>query len=116
VDQCLARIERDVRVDTVENVERTGAGWQVSGTLFNGTPFQCRIGNNGQIDDVDYSGFSGAALGGQQTQWSDQRYADARLRIGQPAPVAATQDQPLPAYPGGPIPGEAIPETVDGEV
>lgn len=137
VDQCLARIERDVRVDTVDNVERTGAGWQVSGTLFNGAPFQCRIGNDGQIDDIDYNSFSGAPsvpylgreerlpsgnrpaqpsvayLGKEQAQWSDQRYAEARGWLGQSAPSAALQDQPLPAYPGGPIPGEEIPETAD---
>lgn len=137
VDQCLARIERDVRVDTVDNVTRTGAGWQVTGTLFNGSPFQCRIGNGGQIDGIDYSSFSGAPsvpylgleqngtspraesvpyLGKEQAQWSDQRYADARARLGQPAPSAVPADQPLPAYPGGPIPGEEIPETIDGDV
>lgn len=137
VDQCLARIERDVRVDTVDNVERTGAGWQVSGTLFNGAPFQCRIGNDGQIDDIDYNSFSGASsvpslgreerlpsgnrpaqpsvayLGKEQAQWSDQRYAEARGRLGQATPSLTSQDQPLPAYPGGPIPGEEIPETAD---
>lgn len=118
VDQCLARIERDVRVDTVDNVDRTGSGWQVSGTLFNGSPFQCRIGNNGQIDGVEYSGSLGRAdsdpyLGREDSQWSDQRYADARGRLGQPALAASGADQPLPAYPGGPIPGEVIPETAD---
>lgn len=145
VDQCLARIERDVRVDTVDGVERNGAGWQVRGTLFNGAPFECRIGNDGQIDGVDYSAsFSSAPstpylgraerlpsgavapadsvayLGKEQAQWSDQRYAAARARLGQPAPSAAPADQPLPAYPGGPIPGEDIPEnlpqTVDSDV
>lgn len=138
VDQCLTRIERDVRVDTVDNVERTGAGWLVSGALFNGTPFQCRIGNNGQIDGIEYSGgFSRAPsvpylgrqerlpsgaqppaksvpyLGREDAQWSDQRYADARGRLGTPAPAAQRADQALPAYPGGPIPGEEIPETAD---
>jgi hypothetical protein len=141
VDQCLARIERDVRVDTVDNVDRTGAGWQVSGTLFNGTPFQCRIGNNGQIDGVDYGGSLSRApsvpylgreerlpggnpppaesvpyLGKEQAQWNDQRYADARARLGQSAPNATLTDQRLPAYPGGPIPGEEIPETIDGDI
>lgn len=141
VDQCLTRIERDVRVDTVDNVERTSAGWQVSGTLFNGSPFQCRIGNNGQIEGIDYSGgFSRAPsvpylgraealpggnspraesvpyLGREEAQWSDQRYADARLRLDRSArPPAAAPDR-LPAYPGGPIPGDAIPETIDGDL
>jgi hypothetical protein len=132
----LTRIERDVRVDTVDNVERTGAGWQVSGTLFNGTAFQCWIGNNGQIDGVDYNGsVSGAPsqsylgreepqarpdsvpyLGREEAQWSDQRYADARAALGRTAPAAAPSTDRLPAYPGGPIPGEVIPETIDGEI
>lgn len=142
VDQCLARIERDVRVDTVDGVERNGAGWRVSGTLFNGAPFECRIGNDGQIDGVDYkASFSGAPstpylgraerlpsgaaapagsvpyLGKEQAQWSDQSYADARARIERSVPVApAAADQPQPAYPGGPIPGEQIPETADSDV
>lgn len=124
VDQCLTRIERDVRVDTVDNVERTGAGWVVSGALFNGTPFQCRIGNNGQIDGIDYSGgFSRATTSGDvrvaDGQWSDDQYAAARRAAGGSAPaqvaVAASTDR-LPAYPGGPIPGEVIPETIDGDL
>ena len=138
VDQCLARIERDVRVDSVDNVERTGRGWMVSGALFNGSPFQCRIGNDGRIEDVD---FGGGSLGGDwgsapaatysdraDGQWSDNRYADARLAMGgmsapqaaapesfAAAPVAGSADR-MPAYPGGPIPGEVIPETIDGDI
>lgn len=145
VDQCLARIERDVRVETVDGVERNGAGWQVRGTLFNGAPFECRIGNDGKIDGVDYSAsFSGAPstpylgraerlpsgasaptesvpyLGKEQAQWSDERYAAARARLARAEPGAAQADQPVPAYPGGPIPGEVIPEdlpvSADSEV
>lgn len=140
VNQCLDRIERDVRVDTVDNVERTGAGWVVSGALFNGSPFQCRIGNSGQIDYIDYGGglsdigFSGGAdavAPRADGQWSDQRYANARLAMGgagQPDSAApamtrlAEQATPasgadrMPAYPGGPIPGEEIPETIDGDL
>ena len=135
VDQCLSRIERDVRVDTVDNVERTGAGWQVSGTLFNGAPFQCRIGNSGQIDGIDYSNsFSSAPAATYsdraEGQWADQRYADARLAMGgmaqpQSGPVEALRPaqsgvpltaERMPAYPGGPIPGEGIPETIDGDL
>jgi hypothetical protein len=126
VDQCLTRIERDVRVESVDNVERTARGWQVSGALFNGSPFECRIGNDGRIEGVDFGGgFAGGDWGGAPVdpaaprsdgQWSDDRYAAARLAVG-----AATQPQAsppvsaasLPAYPGGPIPGEEIPETID---
>ena len=135
VDQCLTRIERDVRVDSVDNVERTPRGWMVSGALFDGSPFSCRIGNDGRIDGVDFGrgGFSGggdwggapAASYGTRAdgQWSDTRYADARLAMGgmaQPQARSPAQarsaEQPLPAYPGGPIPGEVIPETIDGDI
>lgn len=116
VDACLTRIERDVRVDTVDNVDRTGAGWVVSGRLFNGSPFQCRIDNGGRIDGIDYGReFSAGNIdaGQREGQWSDDRYAAARQARAtgeQAAPAAGAQ---APAYPGGPIPGEVIPETVD---
>lgn len=134
VNMCLDRIERDVRVDTVDNVERTSVGWVVSGALFNGSPFQCRIGNNGQIDGVDYGngltdiGMADAPLPTAPRadgQWSDERYAAARAALApeaQPvtAPAPQTALAPMsprpeaaPAYPGGPIPGEVIPETAE---
>ena len=142
VNQCLDRIERDVRVDTVENVDRTGAGWLVSGTLFNGASFQCRIGNNGQIDAIDYGdgfrdiGYSPAPAGDADLradgQWDDQGYANARASVGgtvrpdiavqeasmtmAQAPAARATTTAMPAYPGGPIPGEVIPETVDSDL
>jgi hypothetical protein len=134
VNMCLDRIERDVRVDTVDNVERTASGWQVSGTLFNGASFRCRIGNNGQIDDVDYGeGFAASTVPRGDGQWNEQSYADARARVGgtvrpdlavSEASVQGSQVVPaasraaagpaaVPAYPGGPIPGEVIPETLE---
>ena len=142
VNQCLDRIERDVRVDTVENVDRTGAGWLVSGTLFNGSSFQCRIGNGGQIDAIDYGdgfrdiGYSSAPSGNADPradgQWDDQGYANARASVGgtvrpdiavqeatmtmAQARAARAQATAMPAYPGGPIPGEVIPETVDSDL
>lgn len=136
VDQCLTRIERDVRVDTVDNVERTGAGWRVSGALFNGSPFQCRIGNDGRIESVDFGGGGfggsdwGAATGAAPRvdgQWSDDRYVSARAAVGSTArpdmavsemsvPTVAASAPAMPAYPGGPIPGEEIPETIDGDI
>ena len=136
VDQCLTRIERDVRVDTVDNVERTGAGWMVSGALFNGSPFQCRIGNDGRIESVDFGGGSfggsdwGAVSGAAPRadgQWSDDRYASARAAVGGTVrpdmavseaslPAVAATTTAMPAYPGGPVPGEEIPETIDGDI
>ena len=115
VSQCLAEIERDVRVDSVDGASRTGEGWIVSGTLFNGSGFSCRIDNSGRISDIDYGGFERSGYGSSEAdgQWSDSRYADARAEIGTQEPdqnttfaYAETDDGPQPAYPGGPLPGE----------
>lgn len=135
VNMCLDRIERDVRVDRVDDARRTASGWQVSGSLFNGAGFQCNIGNDGQIDTIDYGdGFAANGVpGAADTQWNDQTYADARARVGgsvrpdlavnevsveggQIAPLTprtATTASAMPAYPGGPVPGEEIPETLE---
>lgn len=115
VSQCLTEIERDVRVDSVENASRTGEGWVVSGTLFNGSGFSCRIDNSGRISDIDYGGFSRSGYGSSEAdgQWSDSRYADARAAVGTQTPdqntsfaYAEADTGAQPAYPGGPLPGE----------
>jgi hypothetical protein len=131
VDMCVERIERDVRIDTVDNVERTASGWQVSGSIFNGARFDCRIGNDGRIDAIDYDGtFGVSSVGAADGQWDDQSYANARAGVGgtvrpdlavqettargglavAPTPARAASASALPAYPGGPIPGEDIPK------
>lgn len=125
VSQCLGEIERDVRVDSVDNATRGPSGWEVSGTLFNGSGFTCRIDNSGRISDIDYGGFSSSAdfsddgFDAQaEGQWSDDRYARARATTPRAEPtavgdlaavdgnLAVTTDEPRPAYPGGPLPGE----------
>lgn len=103
VDMCLAEIERDVRVDTVDNVSRDGEGWMVTGRVYNGDGFFCRIGNDGRISEVTFSG-RGAAYEAQDRQaddrqWDDSRYRDARRN-------ADEQGENLPSYPGGPIDGD----------
>lgn len=127
VDMCVRRIERDVRVDTVDGVDRTGEGWQVNGTLYNGDGFTCRIDNNGRISDVDYGGYRGSSYDGDEGamqdvrstgddgQWSDARYTEARRALGPQSPDNAQAEQ-LPAYPGGPLPGEEYPGDVDGDL
>jgi hypothetical protein len=113
VSQCLGAIERDVRVDSVDGATRLPEGWVVSGTLFNGSGFTCRIDNSGRISDIDYGGFAGSGLGAADGQWSEDRYADARAAMGMQAPDASATlayntagSAPQPAYPGGPLPGE----------
>jgi hypothetical protein len=165
VDMCLDRIERDVRVDTIDNARRTASGWEVTGSIFNGAQFNCRIGNDGQIDTISYDGTFGVSSAGAGDwgepqayagqpyaeqpaagQWDAQSYAAARAGLGgtvrpdlavqeagadgaadaaaramsaaasRAAGTAASTDTaaaPLPAYPGGPIPGEVIPETME---
>lgn len=103
VDMCLAEIERDVRVDEVGNVARTGDGWVVSGRLYNGDGFECRIDQNGRIADVYYSGDQASAAQAEDGQWSDEEYAEARRRAERPDYGA---DDAQPAYPGGPVDGE----------
>lgn len=125
VSQCLAEIEQDVRVESVDGASRVASGWIVSGTLFNGSGFSCQIDNNGRISSVDYSGFSGVGYDGEgyeagqaEGQWSDASYAEARATMGTqsytssdirpltPPASDAAEGEPQPAYPGGPLPGE----------
>lgn len=112
VQMCVSRIERDVRVDTVDGVDRSGEGWRVTGSLYNGERFTCSIDANGRIDDVSYGGFAAA----EDNQRSDDRYraAWADLESGRIAPPEQRSPQQVrsvegqPAYPGGPLPGEEI--------
>jgi len=139
VSQCVDRIEQDIRVDSVDSVDRNGDGWLVTGALFNGSGFQCRIGNDGRIADIDYGGFvSSGASGGDygenrfegatraEGQLDDNTYFAARGNVAaQPESqsveqVAERPSEPLvplsseraPAYPGGPVAGEEYPETL----
>lgn len=113
-EQCVSRIERDIRVDSVDGVNRTAEGWTVTGVLFNGGGFSCQIDNNGRIADINYGGFQGSSFDagtpararGDDRQWSDDRYAQARQNV-QPRSDATSEQ--LPAYPGGPVPGDSYP-------
>ena len=115
----VAEIEQDVRVDSVDGASRHASGWTVSGTLFNGSAFNCEIDNNGRVSSVDYSGFSGVGYdeGAAEGQWSDAQYSEARASLGDreyvaadirpmTPPASSAGDEPQPAYPGGPLPGE----------
>lgn len=111
VNMCVAEIERDVRVASVDGVDRTGAGWLVTGSVYDGDGFTCSIGNDGRIENVSYGqrsvGYDAPAA--DDRQWDEDTYLAARARIdGAPAPdfADAPADGPLPAYPGGPIEGD----------
>ncbi len=143
VSQCVDRIEQDIRVDSVDSVDRNGEGWLVTGALFNGSGFLCRIDNNGRIADIDYGGFASRS-GASDADFGENRFEGATRAEGQlddstylaargtvtaqpEARVAERPSEPLvplnadraPAYPGGPVPGEEYPETlaqVDGDL
>lgn len=136
VSMCVSSIERDVRVDRVDNVSRTSEGWQVSGTIYNGESFSCQIDAQGRIENVSYGSRFSAQAPAERTiedrQHSANRYAAAWDKVDrdeatqgqvqsqtQPRPQQASQDYGEPrftpeqanqraAYPGGPIEGEVI--------
>lgn len=112
VDMCLQEIERDVRVDSVDSVDRTSAGWNVTGRLYDGEGFACQIGNNGQVSNISYGGsasaFNGAYNGRQaeDRQYSAERYAEMRRQADSQGAQNAQSNGALPAYPGGPADGQ----------
>ena len=113
VEMCADEIERNARIDSVDTVNRTAGGWQVTGSLYNGDGFSCSIGQDGRIDAIDY-GRSGASWQADDApqdysaqapvddrQYDEDYYASARARVdGQVAP------EEQPAYPGGPVEGD----------
>ena len=123
-DMCVREIERDVRVEQIDRVDRNASGWDVTGSLYNGERFTCRIGPDGRIDDIDYgqgaygTTYAPTSNGGyepaEDRQWDDTVYVQARAATGyatadmpgEPVPPAATGGQP--AYPGGPVDGEPL--------
>lgn len=107
VDMCVREIERDVRVDGIDAVERSGAGWRVTGALYNGERFTCRIGASGRIEGVDYG--ASAASGTEDRQWSDDRYEAAWSKVSRDENgriASAPAGGAVPPYPGGPIDGD----------
>lgn len=132
VSQCRLRVERDMRVQSVDNVRRLSSGWEVTGQVFDGSDFTCQVSGDGRVSDVQYRGMrsdAGASAPGRSdtglhmanvragNQLSDDVYARARASIESTQRLAAMSDQPaqplvpltaerMPAYPGGPLPEE----------
>lgn len=115
VDQCVNQVERgDDRVESVDNAARDADGWRVQGSLRNGDYFSCRLDNEGRIRAIDL-GDQFSALDADDTvrggpQLSDQAYAQARAATRATRATGVVDGDitgPLPAYPGGPLPGEA---------
>ena len=95
-DICADAIERTIDpVGSIDSVRRGASGWDVDGSLQDGSPFTCSIGNDGQIHDIQTDrNYSGAAYDGapsytdpgydhsdRNNQYDDETYA--RLRESQ---------------------------------
>lgn len=122
VSMCVESIERDTRVESVDSVDRDAAGWRVTGRLYDGAGFSCSIGADGRIDAIDLSsGSTGygddrygvrseadiyAAPRGDDRQYDDERYRAAWANVDAQPALPAPVDEPLPPYPGGPLPGD----------
>lgn len=123
VDMCVDQVERgSARVDSVDEAARRADGWRVAGRMSNGESWNCWIDNDGRLRSLDFGegyggsyvepGYISAAASGQL---SDEAYSRARAAAGRVAPGetyagggvdADLGNGPVPAYPGGPLPGE----------
>ena len=139
IDTCTDAASRDGAVNDISGVERTGNGWSVRGTTAGGGPFSCSISSDGRIEALTFgdsfrgaqeaerfNGYSARAEG----QMSDNSYANARIALSQRGDVREplgsrfsdnagsrqAQNTARPAYPGGLVPGQTIPETIDGDL
>ena len=82
IEICLEEVERDGRVETVDDARRTASGWMVSGRLANGSRFSCELGSDGRLRDVDIGSSSRAQTGGEYDSHEDDYYAQARAERG----------------------------------
>ncbi len=132
VQMCADEVERDVRISSIDTVNRTGQGWQITGSLYNGSGFTCSIGEDGRIEAIDYGRGGGPAYesgevrdqGGYDDQGSYDRQGadddgtdddgyvsaepatDRQYEATTYSQARARIDNQAPAYPGGPVAGE----------
>jgi hypothetical protein len=83
-DICADAIERSIDpVGSIDSVRRGPSGWDVDGSLQDGTPFTCSIGNDGQIHDIQTDrNYRGAAYD-SATSYDDSGYGDQSYRDNQ---------------------------------
>lgn len=83
-DICADAIERSIdRVGSIESVRRSSSGWDVDGSLEDGSPFTCSISNDGQIRDIQTNrNYSGSAYEGAPS-YDDPGYDDQAYRNDQ---------------------------------
>lgn len=91
IGQCVDEVERDTRVGNVDEAQRDGNGWTVSGDLLDGGRFRCEIDGAGRIRDLDIEAGRadwGAAPSGADYApgYDEDYYAGARARQGMSGP------------------------------
>ena len=80
VEMCVEAIETQQRVEAVERVDRTARGWQVEGRISSGDGFLCRLGPDGRIETLDFSGRRDVDddRGDNDDRWEDIDYDEDR--------------------------------------
>lgn len=57
IERCSSEVERgDGRIESVDSVNRDGAGWRVAGRMAGGKDFSCSIDGEGRIRNVSLDG------------------------------------------------------------
>lgn len=105
-DLCLREVERDARARDVTRVERNASGWLVTGEMADGAGFTCSIGADGRIENVEVGGRA-RELGEYEARSEDEGEAYRSAEAG-------ADGDAQPAYPGGPLPGEAVEDEPEG--
>lgn len=108
VSMCVDEIERNARVDSVDNVSRNARGWDVSGSLYDGQGFSCSIGADGRIDGIDYGRVGRIDNGDYSYEARDDRQYDDEYYTA----MRARSDAQT-TYPGGPV---ASDEDIDADI
>lgn len=106
-DMCLREVERDARAREVTRVERNASGWLVTGEMADGVGFTCSIGADGRIENIHVGGRA-QELRDYEARSEDEGEAYRSTQVD-------TADGAQPAYPGGPLPGDAVEDVAEPE-
>ena len=124
VGMCVDQAERgSARIDSVDDAARGPDGWRVSGQMADGASWRCWIDNDGRLRSLDFGddyanygngqSYASTAASGQLSDDAYARARDATRYAGADRGYAESGEidgdlsgGPMPAYPGGPLPGE----------
>ncbi len=100
IDRCIADVEREERIATVDVASRVLNGWTVEGVLRSGGLYRCEVDSFGDIRNVSVDGRELSSWNNEARQTSsyeredDDYYARARARqgIGSPDPRSSNSE------------------------